>query len=298
MAVGDLQQRTRRFGVGAREEVVARQLRADHARQPERPLEFGGGGGHVRQRQRGECGEAAGMLLADRRKPVVDAPAQRQRTPPPAAIRSSRTYRAATARSSRPPGGPSGRDGTRRHRTPWRAALRPSGLQHLDAVAGCAGCAVPWLRARRASATSAGFQWACMSIMAVWLPSRAVRQLNPMAGDRNLASADLALVLARGRPGCRRHGCRDLIGRVKARYSRAYPGWVRLGTFLAHMIESSVVLMHAISGHRRRPRRLPSASPAAGGEIDATGDAVGVMAIGRFALLYEEFRTENLIRSN
>ena len=77
VAVRDFQQRPHRFGVLAREEVVARHLRADHARQPERPLELGGGGGHVRQRQRGEGGEAAGMLLADRRKPVVDAPAQR-----------------------------------------------------------------------------------------------------------------------------------------------------------------------------------------------------------------------------
>ena len=77
VAVGDFQQRTHRFGVIAREEGVARQLRADHARQPERPLEFGGGGGYVRQGQRGVSGEAAGMLLADRRKPVVDAPAQR-----------------------------------------------------------------------------------------------------------------------------------------------------------------------------------------------------------------------------
>ena len=77
VAVRDLQQRPHRFGVLARQEVVARDLRADHARQPERPLELGGGGGNVRQRQRGVGGEAAGMLLANRGKPVVDAPAQR-----------------------------------------------------------------------------------------------------------------------------------------------------------------------------------------------------------------------------
>ncbi len=77
MAVRDFQQRTHRFGVTAREKGVARDLRADHARQPERPLELGGGGGNVRQRQRGIGGEAAGMLLANRRKPVVDEPAQR-----------------------------------------------------------------------------------------------------------------------------------------------------------------------------------------------------------------------------
>jgi len=76
-AVRDFQQRAHRFGVLARQEVVARYLRADHARQPERPLEFGGSGGHVRQGQRGVGGEAAGMLLTNRGKPVVDGPAQR-----------------------------------------------------------------------------------------------------------------------------------------------------------------------------------------------------------------------------
>ena len=77
VAVRDFQQRTHRLGVLARQKVVARYLRADHARQPERPLELGGSGGDVGQRQRGVGGEAAGMLLANRRKPVIDAPAQR-----------------------------------------------------------------------------------------------------------------------------------------------------------------------------------------------------------------------------
>ncbi len=76
-AVRDFQQRPHRFGVLAREEVVARYLRADHARQPERPLELGGGGGNVRQGQRGVGGKAAGMLLADRGEPVIDGPAER-----------------------------------------------------------------------------------------------------------------------------------------------------------------------------------------------------------------------------
>src|SRR4051794_41939336 len=41
------------------------------------------------------------------------------------------------------------------------------------------------VRARSASATSAGRQWVCMSIMAVMaVPSRGVRQLNPAAARR------------------------------------------------------------------------------------------------------------------
>ena len=44
VAVCDFQQRTHRFGVLARQEVVARDLCTDHARQSERPLELGGGG--------------------------------------------------------------------------------------------------------------------------------------------------------------------------------------------------------------------------------------------------------------
>src|SRR5947208_5910650 len=76
-AVRDFQQRTHRFGVLAREEVVARYLRADHARRPERPLELGGRGGNVYEGQRGVGGEAAGMLLTYRGKPVIDGPAQR-----------------------------------------------------------------------------------------------------------------------------------------------------------------------------------------------------------------------------
>ena len=77
VAVRDLQQRAHRFGVLARQEIVAGDLRADHPGQPERPLELSGGSGHVRQGQCGKGGEAAGMLLTNCGKPVVDAPAQR-----------------------------------------------------------------------------------------------------------------------------------------------------------------------------------------------------------------------------
>jgi hypothetical protein len=77
VAVRDFQQRTHRFGVLVREEGVAWYLRADHARQPERPLELGGGSGNVDEGQRGEGGETAGMFLTNRGKPVVDDPAQR-----------------------------------------------------------------------------------------------------------------------------------------------------------------------------------------------------------------------------
>ena len=45
--VGDLQQRPSGFRVGRRQEQIARNLRAHHARQPERPFQLGGGGGHV-----------------------------------------------------------------------------------------------------------------------------------------------------------------------------------------------------------------------------------------------------------
>ena len=77
MAVRGLQQRAHRFGILARQQVIAGQLRADHARQRERPFELGDGGVHVGQRQRGKRGEAAGMLPANRREPVIDAAAQR-----------------------------------------------------------------------------------------------------------------------------------------------------------------------------------------------------------------------------
>ena len=79
MPVRDLEQRTHLFGVLAGEETVRRQLRADHARQPQRPIEFGGSGCNVHQRQRGMGGKAAWVLPADLRKTVVDGPAQRNR---------------------------------------------------------------------------------------------------------------------------------------------------------------------------------------------------------------------------
>ena len=79
VAVRDLKQRPHCFGVLAREEGVPRNLRPGHARQPEHPLEFGGGSGNINERQCREGGEAAGMLLANSGKPVVDAPAQRPR---------------------------------------------------------------------------------------------------------------------------------------------------------------------------------------------------------------------------
>ena len=135
VAVRDFQQRTHRFGVLAREEVVARDLRADHARQPERPLELGGGGGNVGQRQRGVGGEAAGMLLANRGKPVIDAPAQR-----PGHLQRLRLDPAERAEQRQH----AGLDPLAVHPREMeidvveglrRAALRPSaGLQHLDAV--------------------------------------------------------------------------------------------------------------------------------------------------------------------
>ena len=77
VAVRGLQQRPRRFGVLAGQKIIAGKLRADHAGQRERPFELGYCGVHIGQRQRGKGGEAAGMLLADRGKPVIDAAAQR-----------------------------------------------------------------------------------------------------------------------------------------------------------------------------------------------------------------------------
>src|SRR3979409_2157096 len=44
VTVRRFQQRPHRFGVIAGQQIIARYLRADHARQPERPLELGGGG--------------------------------------------------------------------------------------------------------------------------------------------------------------------------------------------------------------------------------------------------------------
>ena len=165
VAVRDFQQRPHRFGVTARQEGVARYLRADHARQPERPLEFGGGGGNVRQGQRGVGGEAAGMLLANRGKPVVDGPAQRpghvQRLGLDPAERAEERQHAHLDPLAVHPGEMEIEvvEGLGE-----RLFAHPRGLQHLDAVRVAQDARFP-VRARRASAISAGLQWACMSII-------------------------------------------------------------------------------------------------------------------------------------
>ena len=185
VAVRDFQQRTHRFGVLAREEGVARHLRADHARQPERPLELGGGGGHVRQGQRGVSGEAAGMLLANRGKPVVDAPAQRP------------------GHFQRLGLDPAERAEQRQHAHLDPLAVHPTEME-IDVIEGlgerlfahprtsaprrrpdCARCAVPWSgRAGRRLLRRASNGHACRSS---WLfPPRVVRQLNPTAARRKL----------------------------------------------------------------------------------------------------------------
>ena len=51
--VRDLEQRAHLLGVLRVRKAVARQLRADDARQRQRALELGGGGGNIRERQRG-----------------------------------------------------------------------------------------------------------------------------------------------------------------------------------------------------------------------------------------------------
>ena len=56
---------------------IRRQLRTDYSRQPQRAIELSGGGGNVRERQRGMGSEAARVLLTDSRKTVVYEPAQR-----------------------------------------------------------------------------------------------------------------------------------------------------------------------------------------------------------------------------
>jgi hypothetical protein len=172
----DFQHGTHRFSVLAREEGVARELRADHARQPERSLELGGRGGNVRQGQRGVSGEPTGMLLANRGEPIVDGPAEGHGHVQRLGLDPTERTEAVTTRSSRRPGGPSDRDESRRHRRPWPAALRPSaGPSRPRCRPDSARCAASLVRARRASASSAGLQWACMSIMtASFMGCRAV----------------------------------------------------------------------------------------------------------------------------
>ena len=45
--------------------AVARHLRADYTRQRQRALQLGGGGGHIRERQRGKRTEAPLVFLAN-----------------------------------------------------------------------------------------------------------------------------------------------------------------------------------------------------------------------------------------
>ena len=73
------EQRLGRLGVFLGEEQITGNLCAYHAGQIQCALEFGGGHGHIRQRQRGKRGKALGMFLADGGHGVIRLFAQGQR---------------------------------------------------------------------------------------------------------------------------------------------------------------------------------------------------------------------------